>query len=329
MKDARQIFAPVPLPGASNEANAPGEIVAQTGRWARNAPLAALVEAFGEEVPDTSAGEILAFLDKFSERWNFRGGKERNLSEDPEFDTALNSLIIAAAQALGMMDPDVPRRDKYSHILVLGGLVRACATRPRHAARLINGGLTTQSVTALTAFRPLGGDETDLAAAGQMDSVSNEYEVMRAGMATAFAVDINAMREIRKGPPEGNGMELHGIWHLPGLDIELLVAPSPDLSRRANTADTYRYWATDRSIGADDHLLVVTTSIYAPQQHCDAVRVLTLGYGCHVETTGIDTTTESPPWRQQFTPAKYLQEVRSAIRAVKELRTAASSLVQT
>ena len=37
-------------------------------------------------------------------------------------------------------------------------------------------------------------------------------------------------------------------------------------------------------------MLLVTSTIYVPAQHCDAVRVLALPRGCTVETVGFDVS---------------------------------------
>jgi hypothetical protein len=62
-------------------------------------------------------------------------------------------------------------------------------------------------------------------------------------------------------------------------------------------------------------VLVVTTDLFVPFQHCDAVRLLGLPYGCAVETVGFDTSTTVRTF-------ELLQEVRSAIRSMRALADA-------
>jgi hypothetical protein len=65
-------------------------------------------------------------------------------------------------------------------------------------------------------------------------------------------------------------------------------------------------------------VLLVTTDLYVPYQHCDAVRVLGLGHGYGVDTVGLDPA-RYPDLLVPTTTAKLLQEIRSAIRAMRAL----------
>jgi hypothetical protein len=54
-----------------------------------------------------------------------------------------------------------------------------------------------------------------------------------------------------------------------------------------------------------------------PYQGLSAIRVLAQGYGCGVETIGIDpSNVPEATFRQYFTAANYLQEVLSTLRAI-------------
>ena len=64
--------------------------------------------------------------------------------------------------------------------------MRACLLRPRYAAQLIAAGLETSSVAALSAYRPLGGNEHELVEAVGLEDKVNEMEVMEAGLIAAF-----------------------------------------------------------------------------------------------------------------------------------------------
>jgi hypothetical protein len=69
--------------------------------------------------------------------------------------------------------------------------------------------------------------------------------------------------------------------------------------------------------------LLVTSAIYVPFQHADAIRMLSVPLGAIVDTIGVDPKTVSEgPLRQHFAPTNYLQEVRSATRALRALDAA-------
>ena len=103
--------------------------------------------------------------------------------------------------------------------------------------------------------------------------------------------------------------------------VHVLAAPSTRPGQRANTADTLTGWANlVRLPAAGTRILMVTTDIFVPFQHCDAVRLLGLRYGCEVETVGFDSTANR--WVPPPSTAAVLQEVRSAIRSVQALHQA-------
>ena len=324
-------FAPVVPPAWGTAARSPETVLESIDSWLENQPLAELVGAFGGEQPRGEMAERLAWLDDFSAtRWDYRAGQERNLARSEDFDDHTRELVLAAAKALQLMSTSPPERRDYTHVLILGGLVRACILRPQFAAKLVDGGLQATSVAALSAYRDLRGDENDLIRQLEIPEKRNEMEVMEHGLVAAFGL----------GAPESDerhteaGLEwatsLIRTWRKAGLVIQLVIAPSPEpLVRRANTADTYAYWAdVCAHIGPDDTILLVTSSIYLPFQHADAVRMLALPHGCSVETVGIDFSDHHlGALRQPFKPTNYLQEIRSAIRSVRALHAKASEML--
>ena len=318
----------VPPPAWGGDAPTPESVITSIETWLRNEPLATLVDAFGGRVPHESAAGTLKWLDDFSaEHWDFRVGQERNLARTADFDRATTDLILNTAAALGLTTSTPPARNAYDHVLILGGLVRACLLRPRFAAGLIERGLQTRSVAALSAYRPLRGDEHDLINALGVPDKRNEMEVMEAGLVEAFALGKPDDEQAYDEPGLEFATSLVRTWQASGLRIQLVIAPSPEpATRRANTADTYAYWADSCAhLTTGNSILLVTSSIYVPYQHADAVRLLALPHGCSVETVGIDFSDERlGALQQSFTPANYLQEIRSAIRATRALYAAAS-----
>ena len=68
-------------------------------------------------------------------------------------------------------------------------------------------------------------------------------------------------------------------------------------------------------------MLVVTAPVYVPYQGAGAVEVLGLEYGIAVETVGISRHTgHLGKYSQEYEARHRLQEVRSAIRAMRSLR---------
>lgn len=320
-------FTPVALP-LYDPGDPVGSVERLVGAWVHSEPFTELVDAFGgasvgqdEELP-----QELAKLDTFSERWDFRGGKERNLAETARFADEHEDLIVAAAKALGLVDSRLPRHGTYDHMIVLGGLVRACILRPRFAADLIEEGLAVGTVTAVGAFRLLAGDEPGLAEAAGLAGPQTEFDVMDAGVRRAFRLGEPHQERGEHHPENTNLSWLVRTYRAPaGSSVAVVAAPTTDPARRANTPDSYRYWAeTLAEVKPGERVLLVTSTIYIPFQHADAIRMLGLPYGAEVDTVGVDTTAvREPELRQIFTSSNYLQEIRSAIRSMRSLVTTA------
>jgi hypothetical protein len=134
----REIFGPVRAVGQGDDL--PSDIEA----WISSPPLRALIAAFGatqDDPPrDVDLGARLAWLDAFTERWDTRQGKERDQAEELPLTSEQDALVIQAATTLGFRKCSSPLHDQYDHVMMLGGLFRACITRPAHSANLIRGG---------------------------------------------------------------------------------------------------------------------------------------------------------------------------------------------
>lgn len=73
-----------------------------------------------------------------------------------------------------------------------------------------------------------------------------------------------------------------------------------------------------------DAALMITTDIYVPFQHADAVRMLTLPHGISVDFAGVELGAVDPRLKQSFSACNYLQEVRSTLRSLRMLSRAAA-----
>jgi hypothetical protein len=327
----------VPLPTARPGEPAP-EISASIDAWIRSRPLRDVVKEFGGDVPDLATGPLLAWLDDFSaEQWDFRrrtaeraaalrgadGRVERDQVQVPEFAPSTVDIIDAVAVALGLADSLPPPRQRYDHLLVLGGLARACLQRTAHAARLTAGGTEVGHVAALGSFRPLGTHEVELLDRLGGAGCAYEVDAMDVGIRSAYGYE----RPTREQRSADAGEVTNLSWLVRSYrsagqpPVDVLAAPSTEPEqRRANTPDTYHFWARQVTLAPGDWVLVVTSPIYVPFQHCDAIRALALPYGCGVDTVGFDPgpAGELSLW-QGVTPDRYLQEFRSAIWSMRHL----------
>ena len=312
-------FAAVePLPPVGTTAGAAIEA------WVRSPALAAVVEAF-DEAATPESGSLAARLDwlaEFSRRWDYRGGRERNEVAAQEFDAGLRATVEEAAAALGLIGTMPPPSASYDHVLILGGLVRACLARPLHAARLLaDGTISATAVTALGGHRPLKGDELDLAARLGYDHLTDEFDAMDSGVRAAFALSAPIAERGERSDVVGAGWRVHEYASDSGLPVRVIAAPSSvPGERRANTPDTYRWWASEVvRLAPGERVLLITSDIYVRYQHADALRMLALPFAVEIDAVGIQPGDEDPRLVQVFETHNYLQEIRSTILAFRNL----------
>jgi hypothetical protein len=277
--------------------------------WAASAALLELVAAFGERMPRTDA---LPWLDAFSAKhWDFRRGRERNLSDPAHLSPTQQELVLACAPELGLSGRELPSAAEYDTVLMTGGMVRAGMVKPRHVAALMDNGLKAREVVFLGGVRQFAGDEASLAEALGVTG-DTELDAMVAGMELAFG-------PLGEPAVEESDVLRRYSWG----SLSVVVATSTEGGRRANSADTFRCWAEGRH---PERVLVVTTPIYVPYQGAVATEILGLEYNHSVETVGTsESANDLGRFTQQFLPAHHLQELRSAIRAMFSLRAAAVS----
>jgi hypothetical protein len=288
--------------------------------WVASLLETGVVAAFGEgRIPDDSPAEVLDSLDAFAAaHWDFRAGRERNLARVPELGVAQLAAIDVATAALGLDGTPPPSRDHYDAVLMTGGMVRASIVKPRYLRELGDSGLDWGQGVFLGGFRPFAGDEIELAPRLGVDG-GNEFDAMVAGMRQAFGLTGEPASEGSGGRTEADSWrEL--TWVAGGRTLRVIAAPSSDpAARRANTADTYRFWA-GRTQGMRS-VLVVTTPVYVPYQGAAAIEILGLEFGFAVETVAVSATaSDLGADTQQFLPHHRLQELRSAVHGMRSLR---------
>lgn len=289
--------------------------------WARSAALEDVVLAFGGESHGGREVDLwLDYLDDFSRRWDFRSGRERNVATASEFSPKLSEVVIAAARQLGMCGVGRPPHRRYQSLVILGGLARSCLARPLHAARLMKAGdVTVERVVALATSRPLRTDESSLTANWFERPVDDEFDAMCAGVELAF----DLLTPIERGT-RPDGAVISNYLMNDRTPTHVVAVPSSDRGRaRANTADTYAWLANESGwLHRHDQALIITTDIYVPYQHSDAMRMLTLPHGIRVDFVGIDPGAVDARLARPFTAGQYLQELRSAIRSLRRLSLA-------
>lgn len=280
-----------------------------------------------------ATAELYDWYDEFSSKhWDRRGGRERNLASSADLTEAQADAAMEAATAIGLVGSRPPERAEYDYVLILGGLIRACVTRPRYARELVDSGIAVANITALGGFRPLAGDELGLAEAMDI-TAHNEFQAMIAGLKTAFPhvgqeeIETSAIGEV------GNSdwaIARFGGADMTVADMTVIAAPSREPGqRRANSADTFAWWAGRIPDVRGKHVLLITNPIYVPYQGAAAIENLGIPFDVTVETAGISAkAADLGAHTQPFNPTNYLQEIRSAIRGYRSLYATVSQLVE-
>jgi hypothetical protein len=330
-------FDTVEVPGADG-AMSPETLLTEIYDWVHSPPLQELLTYFDAPKLSGDLVQQLRVLDDFTaDVWDFRrrsdgSSVERNqvdlkIFEDPEVERG----IVSAARALGLVDPRLPKRQKYNYIIVLGGLVRANAWRSEYAGYLLSHGLVKcEKVVGLSANRPLAPHPSDpsrdeFALLNKLGFASAQYEseVLDQALCRVFRTDRldDMVADNADVPIEARKRVATATTDL--ADVTLVVAPpeNPSLGKRADTAATYRYWASRvHSLERGASALVITSCIYVPYHALVAIHHIGAPFGISIETVGYDekvVDTSAAP--QSFRAVNYLQEIRSTLRAALSL----------
>lgn len=308
--------------------------LAHVDAWAESLRDHDAIAAFSQPTAQRMSGlrgeDLLDALDDFAgDHWDFRDGRERNLATQPEFSSSQALAIDVASAALGLTGTRPPRRREYDAVVMTGGMVRAGVVKPRYLRELHDNGLSWREGVFLGGFRPFAGDEVELAPLLGVNG-NNEFDSMTAGMRQSFEIgaadSTDGFDPATRAQP-GNADWREECWRWNGRMLRVVAAPSSEPEgRRANTVDTYRFWASRaeniRSV------LVITTPIYVPYQGASAIEILGIECGFAVETVAVSAVaSDLGEHSQPFLSQHRAQELRSAIFGFRSLRSRLSRLV--
>lgn len=306
----------------------------EVDEWLSGEPMRELVHAFGGQVSRSYGSAFAEYLEAFAAaHWDYRRGSERDTARRVVLSPKQERAALRAAKAFGMTEAKAPRRDRYDAVLMLGGMVRACLVRPRYAAQLVKEGLLAQEFVALGAFRRLSDQETTLATMLGV-STSGEYEAMVDGVRLAFGTMLSQEPSVDGEDVTGQpfrswrvttwGLTSEGSPGLPNTATASVVAVPSSVpgQRRANTSDTYNYWANQIRRESSKSVLLITNPIYVVYQGCTAILNLGLQHDLDVEIVGASRqASDLGQVTQQWTAQDYLQEIRASIGALVRLRS--------
>ncbi len=190
-------------------------------------------------------------LKKFSnETWDFRGGKERWEAVQANMTPEQEAKIMETAERIGMVKETDLEWTDFDAVIVVGGAGFTPKLRAEYAKELIDKyGINPPLLAFLGSPREVTDNErprTDTYA----PRAKTEYDLMRGAAEVVFGVS-------QKRASEHIAEYEHGK-----SKIIVLNAPSSEIGRRSNTADTYAFLADQAEFKPGQHALVVTTRIF-------------------------------------------------------------------
>lgn len=307
---------PLPLPmwdASARKVVAAGKLKEAISRWVSLDELWDLAKLFDSTPVDRDdVDAMLALIDDIgAHHWDFRQGRERQ-SLRRQLGSDVVARVRRVAARFGLLRRNSEPKGSYNDVLILGGTVRACYSRMALGESLLKSSITCQAVTALGGFRPLQPNEVDFACALLGTGVRTEVDALV------------AMAQLLYGPGDASIRQLgdHSEAVVVDTPIRVSVLGVHGNGRRARTDDTYRLWIREApwNTTAPRRVLVVTSQIYVPYQHLEALRVLGIPRGWYVETVGSNPGEFLPSkLAPTLEPAHYLQEIRSTIHAMRRL----------
>jgi len=295
-------------------------------------------------VPDELRDAVARWPERVDHGW-----RERSDATVLPFGGDGRRRIEGAVVELGLAGECPPQLRAYDHVVVLGGLGLSPLLRCAYAADVIAAhSLAPRAIWLLGSPRPVTDAErqrSDTYARGAHD----EFELMCAAGQLVFSrqggryetvcgcgdldaacpqwqdrwgqldASVRAQTEFRlqhrrRASLAGGGVEVHA-----------LSASTSQAPRRPNTGDTYELLAELAELDERSRVLVVTGQQFVPFQAFDAIRLLHVPHGCHVDAVGHTAVDRAAAHSGRVhTVGHTLQEVLSALRSARRLGEAVS-----
>lgn len=313
----------------------------QLEEWTSSAAISELVRLTGGAMPNLDLPLRLRWLADFSSRWDFRakareqiasqvsasqdaGGSSRWEIRDTGLGADDEAKVVALADQLGLVSNHGPQRRNVDYLLILGGARLSNLLRPQYAGELLaNSTVEAREIVLLGGSRPVMESERDATNTYAPDA-ETEFDLLTEASAKVFGFDPSDGVAQRHRDPDSRNADWQ-VWRFPadattiGLPVTAIEAPSREPStRRANTADSYHFFAKHLSLRKQAACLLVTSQIYVLYQHLEAVRSLALPFELELETAGFPTTWHAELQGMQGA-VNYLQETRSTVLSAHRL----------
>lgn len=307
----------------------PTDIDRQIDAWLYSNELKNIVKAFGGTFPNTAnRHEAAKWLLNFSECWDYRNhqnqARDKKTGENARWQISSSKIteiqknaVTNGVYTLGLIGIHTPSNTDFDYIIALGGARFSCLYRPRYMYELITEhGITAKAAILLSGMRPISETErpaTDTYA----PNATTEYDLINAGGEQSFELPANYREEIYHNENPNKSWAVRA-YDTPADILPLFSVSGPSSvpeKRRANSADTYKFFIEKFNVKSGQKLLLVTSQIYVPYQQIEALRTLAIPNSLYIETVGFPVEW-SGQLQGMMEPANYLQEIRSTIQAI-------------
>jgi hypothetical protein len=257
-----------------------------------------LTSAYNIELPagyeDYTATRKLMWLKGFSNTYlDTRKGKLRSEVKAVELTEEQEAAIMAFTDELNMQGETNASQRRYGFIEVLGGAKQSNRLRVEHARKQMEADVHAPFLLLLGSERRLKDAEIK-DTANYAPGAQTEYDLLAGALETEFGV--TDFEEVAFGPdgqpidPASPDAGKVRFYELPNGTRALLVsAPCVEGKGQANTTDTHNFIGAvlgEERYREAGSILLVTTDVYVPFQHADAMRLLGLRRGLTVESIG-------------------------------------------
>jgi hypothetical protein len=303
--------------------------------WIELPVFQSLIRSFNwQDMTEASLNERIDRLVDMSAEWDFRRrtAKTESMGTSNEATrwTSHGELLTEvqtqaaklAADELGLSKSSFPNCKSYQSALILGGARLSCLLRTTWGAQVLEDGVSVENIVMLGSERPISDSERDATNTYAPDA-RTEFDLFVDAGREVFQYDKSSYEGERHDDESPNlSWEVRRYPWKKQNQVLIISAPSDDpQNRRANSADTYKFYIEKEHLSAGDRLLLVSSPIYVPYQQLEAIRVITIPLGIHVETIGFP-----PDWRAELQGMQgaqhYLQEMRSFLQSSQRFLSA-------
>lgn len=305
------------------------KLKANIDAWIYKQSLKELIACFGIDSPNNfEPKDQIAWLVEMSDMWDYRRKQvkafdsktneaARWLLTDDNLPEGLTALLPWLIDDLGLNVSLKPSKVEYDYVTILGGARYSCYYRTYWSKHLIDTyRLSPKEIVILSGNRLIAESErfaTDTYAL----NAKTEFDLSVCALEKVYGPLTMIESNVREAADINQSSCIYKYQNTSGMMVSALSAPSTKLGQRANTADSYKFFAEEKRIKKGSKILMVTSPMFVNYQQLEAVRMLSIPYQLDVEVVGfenIDIFQQLP-----ISTTQYLQEVRSIIQAIDRL----------